>query len=148
MPISSESIEHRLDRLIHKTDSCWIWIGRINSGGYGVFDLKQQTAQLVHRHDSAVFEGWPERVAWSPDGQWLALYIYSREPDSNGIWIVRADDGAEFHLENGYPKMIWSPNGRWLAAGRTLYEVGTWQPQLLNLPADAEIVAWVNPAPQ
>lgn len=27
--------------LVHKTESCWIWIGRINWAGYGIIDLKR-----------------------------------------------------------------------------------------------------------
>ncbi len=116
--------------------------------GYGVFDLKEQTAQLFHQHNSAVFEGWPDRAVWSPDGQWLALNIYSQAPDDDGIWIVNVDDKKEHRLGADHSKMIWSPDGRWLAAGRTLYEVGTGRSQLLNLPNDAEVVAWVKSAAQ
>ncbi len=116
-----------------------------NQWGYGVFHLKEQVAQLFHEHDSAVFEGWPERAAWSPDSRWLALNIYSRDSGDNGIWIVSMHDEKEYHLGNGHSGMIWSPDGRWLASGRTIYEVGKWRPQLLDLPADAEIVAWVSP---
>ena len=113
--------------------------------GYGVFNLKEQTAQLLHQHNSTVFEGWPERAVWSPDGRWLALNIYSQALDDDGIWIVSVDDEMEHRLGNDHSKMIWSPDSRGLAAGRTLYEVGTWRAQPLDLPQDAEVVAWVSP---
>ena len=116
--------------------------------GYGVFNLKEQTAQLFHQHNSAVFEGWPERAVWSPDGKWLALNIYSQDPGDNGIWIVSVDDGKEYRLTSDHSRMIWSPNSRWLAAGRTLYEAGTWRAQPIALPQDAEVVAWIDPASQ
>ena len=41
------TLEERFFSKVQKTDACWIWIGRINKGGYGEFDSYQ--TRLAHR---------------------------------------------------------------------------------------------------
>jgi Tol biopolymer transport system component len=95
--------------------------------------------------------GWFDAPVWSPDGQWIAFGTEDQDQTQAGLWVTRVD-GQEEHLitleeQRNYAFPVWSSDGRWLAAGRALYEVGTWKPQLLDLPADAEVVAWINPTP-
>jgi Tol biopolymer transport system component len=120
--------------------------------GLAVFNLEAKTGQLLHLYTTVGRGGWFDAPTWSPDGRWLAFTAEDQNQAQAGLWITRAD-GQEEHLiavEGGrnYSPPVRSPEGRWLAAGRTLYEVGVWQAQPLALPADAEVVAWGNPAPQ
>lgn len=43
-----EPIEAKMDRLIEKTDKCWLWKGRLNSTGYGGITYNN-TKWLAHR---------------------------------------------------------------------------------------------------
>lgn len=59
----------------------------------------------------------PGRLAWSPDGQTLAV-----EEGRGDLWTVKVGDGAVTNL-TATPDVvesspIWSPDGRWLAYGR------------------------------
>lgn len=52
----SESIEQRLIRNVHKTESCWVWLGCKNAYGYGVMAYKMKR-QLAHRWAYQIFNG-------------------------------------------------------------------------------------------
>jgi len=129
----------------------------------GMFDLEAQTARFVHPHRPAGMGGQPPAPIWSPDGQWLAFAAWAEEPGESGMWVLRVDGQQEdeHHLATGRgrgsPDVVWSPDGGWLAIGDSaqgeepkrfwLAEVGTWGLQRLDLPADAYLLAWVNPRP-
>jgi Tol biopolymer transport system component len=117
--------------------------------GLAVFDLEAKTARLLHGYTNVGRGGWFAAPVWSPDGQWLAFSAEDQEQARAGMWITRVD-GQEERLitsegKRGYSPPVWSPDSRWLAAGRTLYEVGTWRAQPLALPPDAEVAAWTDP---
>jgi hypothetical protein len=44
-----ELLENKFNRLIEKTDTCWIWMGAVNSKGYGLVLDDAGKLQLVHR---------------------------------------------------------------------------------------------------
>ena len=120
--------------------------------GLAVFDLKAKTGWLLHVYTNVGRGGWFAAPAWSPDGEWLAFTAEDQDRAQAGLWITRVD-GQEEHLikpieAHVTPLPVWSSDSRWLAVGRTLYEIGTWRAQLLALPSDAEVVAWINSAPQ
>lgn len=58
-----QSVEKRLVKFILKTDTCWLWQGHINRGGYGQF-----TCYGVHRAHRFVYE---YLVGPIPDGMAL-----------------------------------------------------------------------------
>ena len=94
-------------------------------------------------------DGGSSGLLWSPDGQWLAFSAEDQDQAKAGLRTTRVD-GQEERLitsegRRNYASSVWSPDGRWLASGRSIYEVGKWQPQLLDLPADAVVVACTSP---
>lgn len=125
----------------------------------GVFDLEEQTAQLLHPYTPAGRGGQPLAPLWSPDGQWLAFVVEAESVGEAGLWVLSADGQSEYALSAGdvttNPTPVWSPDGRWLAYSSTssdgqtrsfwLAKAGTWERSSLNLPPDAHLVAWVGP---
>jgi Tol biopolymer transport system component len=117
--------------------------------GLAVFDLETKIGHLLHVYTNVGHDGWFDAPVWSPDGQWLAFSAEDQDRARAGLWVTSVD-GQEERLitsegKRGYSPPVWSPNGRWLAAGRMLYEIGTWRAAPLALPPDAEVVAWVTP---
>ena len=142
----------------------WV-IGDCGSGecqySIGVFDLETETAQLSHAYVPIGRGGQPPAPIWSPDGQWLAYIAWAQNQDEAGLWVFRtAGQQTEEHmLATGRSRvgadLVWSPDGRWLAfsstpegvgSGLWLAEAGTWDLQALDLPADAILVDWIQPA--
>jgi Tol biopolymer transport system component len=120
--------------------------------GIAVFDLETKQGRLLHVYNNLGRGGWFTAPTWSPDGQWLAFSAEDQDQAKAGLWIIRGNGQEERLIAYGenrlYTLPVWSPDGRELAAGRTLYEVGTWRAHPLALPPDAEVVAWINPASQ
>lgn len=115
--------------------------------GFGIFDLAKHTAEWIHSYPPT--NDWIPAPIWSPDGQWLALPVNNDDSTKRELWVVPVRAPHEEHLlESGVMFPVWSPDSRWLVSGNALYEVGTWQPKLLDLPPDAEVVAWIDPASQ
>ena len=44
-----EPVPVRFWRKVPKSDSCWLWQGRIGTGGYGKFDVSHDDEQFAHR---------------------------------------------------------------------------------------------------
>lgn len=53
------SMEQRFMSKVYVTEGCWFWLGRINSGGYGVFDMPGHDGlpRLAHRISYEIFCG-------------------------------------------------------------------------------------------
>jgi dipeptidyl aminopeptidase/acylaminoacyl peptidase len=141
----------------------WIVGGGFGPGGgyrigVAIFDLEAKTAQLRHLYEPIGVGGWPPAPAWSPDGQWLALVAWEwvpEGPQGGNLWLLSADGSVQDQLLlkavglGGRP--VWSPDGRWLLFTRQVtgketavwrFETGVWQPQQLELPFDATVLAW------
>jgi Tol biopolymer transport system component len=124
-------------------------LGQVWQAGIAVFDLETKKGRLLHVDNILGGGDWLHAPVWSPDGQWLAFIGENQDETQQGVWIANLGGYEKKFIPLKRLRMpVWSLDGRWLAAGRTLYEVGTWQSQLLDLPPDAEVVAWINPAPQ
>jgi Tol biopolymer transport system component len=133
----------------------WYAGGNFSQGwrvGLAIIDLQAKTGRFLHLYPNVGREGWFSAPIWSPDGQWLAFFADDQDETQRGLWISKADGRVEHLITwNGmhvYGLPVWSPDSHWLVSGRTLYEIGTGQSQLLDLPLDAEVVAWVTPASQ
>ncbi len=92
---------------------------------------------------------------WSPDGEWLS---YGVNESTGYIEYVISSDGKELHaLSPGrsilaFNRFIdWSPDSRYIVYqghdGYVIVMTGEWVPYRLNLPSDAKIMDWINPAP-
>jgi hypothetical protein len=64
-PKGRMTFECRFLSKVNKTDTCWLWTGRLNDDGYGHFDVNTNKAKSSHR---VAYELW---VAPIPDG----LYV-------------------------------------------------------------------------
>ena len=124
----------------------------------GVFQLEEETAQLLLPHHPVGRGGQPPAAKWSPDGQWLAVATWAEDPAQAGLWVVGSDGEGEHALVAGVlrddPTPVWSPDGRWLAfssvpdggEGRDYWLAlsGRWDSQRLDLPQGARLVAWIE----
>lgn len=63
---------------------------------------------------------YPEGLAWSPDGQWIAFRSKRTDiPFQDGIWLVHVDTGETKLLVRGsFGNPSWSPNGEEILAVR------------------------------
>lgn len=133
----------------------WYISGDFGQGGQvglAVFDLEANTGWLLHLYTTPGRGGWFAAPVWSPDGQWIAFSAEDQNQARAGLWIARVNGQEERLIKaevgHDYALPVWSPDGQWLAADRALYNVNTGQTQLLDLPADSEIIDWINPSSQ
>lgn len=47
--MSSQETANRFWSKVNKTDSCWLWLGHLDKGGYGQFAYKRSSNCLAHR---------------------------------------------------------------------------------------------------
>jgi len=86
MPAMDSPLARRLNKLIQKTDGCWLWLGSIRADGYGSISINHRTT-FAHR---AVYECF---VGPIPDGLTLDHLCRNRA-------CVRAESNPETtHLE-------------------------------------------------
>ena len=82
-----------------------------------LFDLQAKDGQLIHRYTSTAGGEFPNDIAWSPDGQWLAFVTFGEPPASGrlpNLWVVRADGSQEKYLAAG-SSPVWNPDSQSLA---------------------------------
>lgn len=127
-------------------------------GAIAVLDLSQQKGFLLHRYS---IRGGTEifgRLAWSPDGKWLAV-VNEAEIEKASLWVIRVD-GSEGHLLGDAELPVWSPDSLQLVFSRLrpnahspyetetmLVGVGDWQLHQLDLPQGARVKGWVASRP-
>ncbi len=145
------------------------WIMTVTGGGYGegenwdavtgIFDLQEQTAQLIHPFQPLGRGGWFYAPLWSPDGRWLLFQVESQDNEEYGLWAFAADGSAEHQLNQGaVAQAWWSPpgdapwhNGRnlLLAVPATqggfnysLVDPTTWDEMPVELPPQSFVRGW------
>jgi len=127
-----------------------------------IVDLENQTAKILHEHQSVGQRTAPE-IAWSPDGDWLAVVNQGEvTASSSGIalWVMRTDGSEEYNLGLG-STAFWSPDGsrliytRWPAFGTgggsfqedahiTVVETGIWEAVEIVELLGSDIRGWIN----
>jgi hypothetical protein len=112
----------------------------------GFFDLEARSAHLWHPHQLPGMDGLPPRVIWSPDGEWVAVFVWSHLPGEQGLWIVSAD-GERDHYLGPSTSARFSPDSQWLAFtdgqdAANATRLGTWDVVALPRPEGAMLVDW------
>lgn len=121
-----------------------------------VMDLAQKTAHLLHVYSLIGGSEIYAELAWSPDGQWLAVVNQAeREGERTSLWAMRVDGSEEHYLGALASSPVFSPDGQSLVftqlpddagafdTARVMrVEVGDWQPQPVELPGGAEVQQW------
>ena len=122
-----------------------------------IYDLAPNTAQVLHQYSSYGQRGGPE-IAWSPDGEWLAV-VNPGEIDANGdpmaMWLLNTTSEEEIFM--GYSSgPIWSPDGEhlifttWNSVGSTdphkIYYVenGVWEPTVIDELEGSFLAGWID----
>ena len=116
--------------------------------GYAVVDREAGMARLVHTFLPVPTDArLPWGIAWSSDGQWLALEPPSWDPVESGVWLVPAHGTERRSLGPGTQNAVWL-DGERLAYTRTvngvtraaMIDVGTGETAWLELPDGARVV--------
>jgi hypothetical protein len=131
----------------------WV-VHRGSQFGIAVFNVLTRAAWMGHFYDPVGMDGFPPAVAWSPDGQWLALVAMAADPAEMGLWILASDGQREERPLGRGSNPVWSPDGNWLAfAGAPdegdwrlwLADTAAWELRPLSLPSDAYLAGWLRP---
>lgn len=127
-----------------------------------IVDFENHTAAVMHEYNSVGMRGEPE-IAWSPDGNWLAV-VNQGEANATrsgvALWVMRADGSEEHPLGYGSGPH-WSSDGKRLLytqwpepgigggsfqedAHITVVETGVWQPEEIGGLLGSEIKGWLK----
>jgi Tol biopolymer transport system component len=115
-----------------------------------LLDLNTFGVTLLHRyigHGGSDIGNY--HLAWSPDGQWLAVANQAERTEDGkvSLWVMRTDGSEEHHIGGG-DRPVWSPDGRTVAYytknGVYAVKVGDWNPFPIMLPGDALVIDWVT----
>jgi hypothetical protein len=124
--------------------------GAGESSATAILDLDTMTVSLFHRHPLAAGSDTSgDHLAWSPDGEWLAMANPAERTDDGQptLWILSTDGGEEFRIGAGdFP--VWSPDGATLIyqaqTGVLAVKPGNWLPFPVTLPHTARVIDWVT----
>ena len=115
-----------------------------------LLDLNTNKVTLLHRY---LILGGSDignyHLAWSPDGQWLAVADQAERTEDGkvSLWVMRPD-GSEEHPIGGGDRPVWSPDSRMVAystkSGVHAVKTGEWNPFPITFPADALAIDWVT----
>lgn len=105
----------RFFKKVNKTDSCWLWVGAVNSRGYGCLTINKKRF-LAHRisyiwHKGEIAEGLlvchscDVRRCVNPDHLWLGTYTENNEDMWKKGRNVRSSGN-----KNGYNQHRKNPN--------------------------------------
>ncbi|MCI0776700.1 MAG: PD40 domain-containing protein [Chloroflexi bacterium] len=117
-------------------------------GGQDVFHVAESRAWSERTH--SLSDGFVGELAWSSDGQHVAISSYSRDGRDHTVYVVAADGDGMTKLIDGC-LIVWSPDSRYLAVHRDpYYEPGLWvfsidgvKRHQLSDEAGATALAWL-----
>ena len=127
-----------------------------DSQGFGIFNLFEQTFQLVHPFQSLGMDITPPAAVWSQDGEWLAISVIDQDPARSGVWLVNMlNPEQEIFMGTGSSNPVfgtWRADRKFLTYFKFDQEQGesrTWrydlisgEHQLVPLPSEAQVIAW------
>ena len=136
----------------------WKVYGQDGTSGVAVLDLVQGKGVLLHPYTILGGSEMFAELAWSPDGQWLAVANQAEIAGERvSLWVVRVDGSQEHYLGGRASSPAWSLDSRYLVYSQVfsdasasdvyqtmLVEVGDWQPSVQDLPGGAQVEDWVN----
>ena len=92
--------------------------------GQDVFHIAESSAWSERSY--GLSDGFVGELAWSPDGEHVAISSYSRDGRDHTVYVVAADGAELTKLVDGC-LIVWSPDSRYLAVHRDpYYEPGLW----------------------
>jgi len=119
-----------------------------------LYDPRDNSVNVLHRYFSHGQRGAPE-IAWSPDGEWLAVVNPGEIGDGIGpmaLWVMRQDGSEEHHLGFAGPP-VWSPDGKYLiypqwemgSSGHSIVmvEAGVWEPIVVEDLEGSTLDKWI-----
>ncbi|MCH7512321.1 MAG: PD40 domain-containing protein [Chloroflexi bacterium] len=92
--------------------------------GQDVFHIAESSAWSERSY--GLSDGFVGELAWSPDGEHVAISSYSRDGKDHTVYVVAVDGDEMTKLVDGC-LIVWSPDSRYLAVHRDpYYEPGLW----------------------
>ncbi len=92
--------------------------------GQDVFHIADSSAWSEQSY--GLNDGFVGELAWSPDGEHVAISSYSRDGQDHTVYVVAAGGGELTELVDGC-LIVWSPDSSYLAVHRDpYYEPGLW----------------------
>lgn len=135
----------------------WKVYNQDGTSGVAVLDLVQGKGVLLHPYTILGGTEMYAELAWSPDGQWLAVVNQAEIAGERvSLWVLRVDGSQEYYLGGRTSSPVWSPDSRYLVYSQSpsdasafdesqtmLVEIGNWQPSVQDLPGGAQVEDWV-----
>jgi Tol biopolymer transport system component len=137
-----------------------LWGNGNSQLGTAIFDLENKTAELLHVFQPVGGGMVPHNLAWSPDGEWLAITAHNEDAEMGrrpNLWILHPGHAEEIKLGEG-TLPVWRYDGQYLAFGAPnaegfldvmLAQTGTWEiTTVSDLPLPERflfLTGWVRP---
>jgi Tol biopolymer transport system component len=120
-----------------------------------IYDPRDNSVDVLHRYFSHGQRVGPD-IAWSPDGEWLAVFNPGEIGDGIGpmaLWVMRPDGSEEHHLGFAGPP-VWSPDGKYLIYPQweigssgphpvVMVEAGVWEPIVIEDLEGSFLDKWI-----
>ncbi len=105
--------------------------------GLQIFDLEVKTAVQIFDWDPARFGAILPAPAWSADGQWLALEIYTNNPADAGTWLIASDGSSKIQISSEGMEPHWVNESQLVYlthSGPRFYDVSSGDSFEMDLP--------------